>query len=501
MLCIIPARGGSKGIRRKALRQVHGIPLIRKTIDLASAGNFERIVVSTDSITIAQYVESLDIPGIELFWRATPTADTQPLIYPVREVVEKYMAEKIVVMQPTCPNLTENLVKQFLNDWEESGRRSAISVSREDHLYWLKDKPLFSERLNRQQMDTEGVYRESGGLQAAYSADLIHRNGIIGPDAFLFLLSPHASLDIDSWDDLRRARRTPAEVSFYTTGNRTTGMGHLRRALAIADELSDYRVTFRTGDTDTRDLIIEYGYTAELPRAALGIAIFDLPKIEEPELRYLTSRAELVVLFEERDLQVARHADLLFDELRLTPIGHPREYLGPQYAIIRPEFIRPISRFEGHRVLVVFGGNAERSKEYAELLNAYASGSAIKGQFEFQGAKPEEFIRQSKWADIFITGYGRTVNEAAFMGKPCIALAANSRELTHEHRTGVFRLGHIASVRPAQVIETLLNISQKVYMSATVDGLQTVDGFGLERVARTIEHEWELKQLGRNIGI
>ncbi|MCA9428117.1 MAG: pseudaminic acid cytidylyltransferase, partial [Candidatus Omnitrophica bacterium] len=46
---IIPARGGSKGIPRKNLRDLNGKPLIAYTIGTAlQAGCFDRIVVSTE---------------------------------------------------------------------------------------------------------------------------------------------------------------------------------------------------------------------------------------------------------------------------------------------------------------------------------------------------------------------------------------------------------------------------------------------------------------------
>lgn len=57
-LAIIPARSGLKGIKDKNIRNLNGKPLIAYTIEAAiSSGEFEEIMVSTDS---EKYAEILD---------------------------------------------------------------------------------------------------------------------------------------------------------------------------------------------------------------------------------------------------------------------------------------------------------------------------------------------------------------------------------------------------------------------------------------------------------
>ena len=49
LLALIPARGGSKGIPRKNIRQFYGKPLLQWSIDVAlAAPSVDRVVVSTD---------------------------------------------------------------------------------------------------------------------------------------------------------------------------------------------------------------------------------------------------------------------------------------------------------------------------------------------------------------------------------------------------------------------------------------------------------------------
>ena len=49
ILCVIPARGGSKGIPGKNLKKLHGKSLLAWTAETALAANFTRTVLSTDS--------------------------------------------------------------------------------------------------------------------------------------------------------------------------------------------------------------------------------------------------------------------------------------------------------------------------------------------------------------------------------------------------------------------------------------------------------------------
>ena len=55
ILAVIPARGGSKGIPRKNIKELHGHPLIAYTISEARASSYiDDVVVTTDSVDIAR---------------------------------------------------------------------------------------------------------------------------------------------------------------------------------------------------------------------------------------------------------------------------------------------------------------------------------------------------------------------------------------------------------------------------------------------------------------
>ena len=109
VLCVIPARGGSKGLPGKNLRELAGLPLIAHTIKCAALiENVARVVVSTDSDEIADVARSFgaDVP----FRRPAPLAsDTAPMWPVVQHALEQVaghsttMFDGVLLLDPTSP--------------------------------------------------------------------------------------------------------------------------------------------------------------------------------------------------------------------------------------------------------------------------------------------------------------------------------------------------------------------------------------------------------------
>lgn len=67
-IAVIPARGGSKRIPQKNSKLFHGVPVINRTVEtLINTAIFDRIIVSTDSETIANLVSKF--PQVLISWR------------------------------------------------------------------------------------------------------------------------------------------------------------------------------------------------------------------------------------------------------------------------------------------------------------------------------------------------------------------------------------------------------------------------------------------------
>lgn len=136
LLAVIPARGGSKGLPRKNLRLLAGVPLIGHTIRCATLiPQISRAIVSTDDPEIAAVARDLgaDVP----FLRPAELArDDSPMASVIRHALEHAEREDekrydaVLLMDPTSPcrepAVVGRAIDQFAADQEIDG---VVSVS------------------------------------------------------------------------------------------------------------------------------------------------------------------------------------------------------------------------------------------------------------------------------------------------------------------------------------------------------------------------------------
>lgn len=107
VVVVIPARGGSKGIPRKNLRRVGGMPLVARAISAASAATLvDRVVVSTDDPEIAAVAREWDAEVVERPAEiAGDTASSESAVLHALDAVSAQGAEVgvVVLLQATSP--------------------------------------------------------------------------------------------------------------------------------------------------------------------------------------------------------------------------------------------------------------------------------------------------------------------------------------------------------------------------------------------------------------
>tara|TARA_B100001059_G_C17821407_1_gene578509 strand:- start:1967 stop:2713 length:747 start_codon:yes stop_codon:yes gene_type:complete len=135
IIAIIPARGGSKGVPKKNIRNIGGFPLISYSIFLGkNLKNIDRCIVSTDNDEIAQISKNYgaDVP----FLRPPELAlDTSKDIEFFRHAIdwfdknEGYVPEYWVQLRPTTPlrepSIVDNAISTILNN---SSATSLVSI-------------------------------------------------------------------------------------------------------------------------------------------------------------------------------------------------------------------------------------------------------------------------------------------------------------------------------------------------------------------------------------
>jgi N-acylneuraminate cytidylyltransferase len=211
-LAIIPARGGSKGIPRKNLRELHGRPLIEWTIRSAlAAKRLGRVVVSTDDgeITEVSRRAGADVPfrrPAELALDATPT---EPVMLHALDELERlgYRPDAVVLLQPTSPARRPGSIDAAIELLDTARADSVVGVCENHHFFWRKPQApeaLYDYRNRPRRQDiTDRWYRENGSIYVTRTSTLRTEKNRLGGRIAMHVMSEQESWEIDTEADLR----------------------------------------------------------------------------------------------------------------------------------------------------------------------------------------------------------------------------------------------------------------------------------------------------------
>lgn len=133
IVAVIPARGGSKRLKRKNVLPFCGHPLIAYAIALARrAPSISRCIVTTEDLEIAEVArregaEVVDRP-VELAGDSTPTADA--ILHAVEHMRDRATVTGVATLQPTNPLRPVDVLERAIKRFEKEPCDSLISVSR-----------------------------------------------------------------------------------------------------------------------------------------------------------------------------------------------------------------------------------------------------------------------------------------------------------------------------------------------------------------------------------
>ena len=118
-ICIIPARGGSKGVKRKNIRSLGGKPLIAYTLESAINSNlFQDVIVTTEDEEIANISKNFgaNVPFIRPQELATDLTTTEEvLIHTINELKRLgFEFDTIMLRDCTVPFIDEQDMKNAL---------------------------------------------------------------------------------------------------------------------------------------------------------------------------------------------------------------------------------------------------------------------------------------------------------------------------------------------------------------------------------------------------
>lgn len=218
-VCIIPARGGSKGIPRKNLAEVGGRSLVARAVHAALAARcFAEVLVSTDDFAIGE--EAARAGGRLVVRPAELATGLVPFIQVVQHAITAYAAageEAVVaVVQPTSPFCPSDALAEAVGIVAEGIARSAFAATHDHTVRWDLDADGSVHRLDR---DRTGHYRrqeaprrvrETGAFYVARLTDITGRSGIttglFSEPVAPVIVPAWTAIEIDDPHDLDLAR-------------------------------------------------------------------------------------------------------------------------------------------------------------------------------------------------------------------------------------------------------------------------------------------------------
>ena len=225
VLALIPARGGSKGIPRKNIRDFAGAPLIAYSIAAGlQAQHVTRVIVSTDDEEIAAVARQW---GAETpFLRPTELAQDDITDLPVFQQAlawlaeyEAYHPEFVVQLRPTSPirpvGLIDDAIELLLTNPQADCVRGVVPSGQNPFKMWQIEpdshqlKPLLSlpnvkEPYNAPRQELPKTYWQTGHIDVIRTSTILEKGSLTGDVILPILIDPRYTVDIDTPSDMVR---------------------------------------------------------------------------------------------------------------------------------------------------------------------------------------------------------------------------------------------------------------------------------------------------------
>jgi len=233
VLALIPARGNSKSIPKKNVREFAGYPLVAYSITAALRSKYvTRVIVSTDDCEIEKVAREF---GAEApFCRPEELARDDTKDFPVFEHAltwleknEDYTPEIIVQLRPTSPvipnKLIDDAVEGLLNHPEADSVRGIVPSDQNPYKMWHIEpdgylKPILRinglpESYNAPRQELPKTYWQTGHVDVIRRSTILEKHSMSGDVILPVLIDPAFAIDIDTPLDWKRAEKLVCEGS------------------------------------------------------------------------------------------------------------------------------------------------------------------------------------------------------------------------------------------------------------------------------------------------
>lgn len=470
---LIPAIKKNAVIPDQLVKKLAGTTLIERALNTARACVASNDVITlTDSEEIALICERAGTRcSLNSAWRF----HGEEIVCEMREFLSSLAQDYkcCIILEPAAPLVTWVDVENAWKKFHSQGADSLVTVKRARQRLWSRKENNLDALLMDASGDNEGareVLLESRAISILNLRKLVlHKTD--SPKIVPFFLEERG-LEIENYQDWWICEKLLARrhIVFVVAGYPAIGLGHVYRALMLAHEINDHKITFVC--------------TRESELAAENVAARDYQVIRQQEKPlsetvlaihpdlvvndFLNTGAEYVGRLQKAGVRCVNFedegpgaliADLVINALDNKSESSARRRCGPDYFCLRDEFANaPRNDFREtvRTALLTFGGTDQHNFT-VRVLNALAAicrqknialrivvgpGYAHKQELEKRIQELANLKISFTWAtnvmskmmegvDLAVCSAGRTVYELAHMRIPGIIYATHKREAGH----------------------------------------------------------------------
>ena len=221
VLCVIPARKGSKGLKNKNIKKLGKTPLIAWSILAAKkCKEIDEIIVSTDSVKISKIAKTYGakVPFIRPKKFATDKASSFSVL---KHAIDYFKKKKIyfdyiLMLEPTSPLRDFRDIDFCLKKVKNRNIQALVSVSKvvEQHpvfLYSISNKNFLrpytkkKQKLYIRRQDVNPLYYLEGSIYISKVSTLLQKKTWYHEKTQAHVIEKWKSLEIDDIDDFKLA--------------------------------------------------------------------------------------------------------------------------------------------------------------------------------------------------------------------------------------------------------------------------------------------------------
>lgn len=219
-LAIIPARGGSKRIKLKNIKNFLGKPLIYYTLEAAKKSKlFDKIHVSTESQQVESEIKKMGLK-VDFSRPKHLSNDKIPISKVIQFVVDKYLKDEkskfdeIWLLFATNPFIKYSYLQRANRTYKKNKYKfSIMSVTKYNlPIFWSlkinKKKiltPIFKSKINSDSKNFKNIYCDAG-MFVVYQKNCFYKKGV-KPKYKKFEIPWWKSVDIDNIEDFEAAKK------------------------------------------------------------------------------------------------------------------------------------------------------------------------------------------------------------------------------------------------------------------------------------------------------